>query len=311
VPTLAEDVLEGLFNAPRSLPPKYFYDALGSRLFDEICRTDEYYPTRTELGLLARHADDIVATTLPASILELGSGGATKAARLLEACARRELRVRYAPFDVCAEVLAASGAALQARFPWLEVTPLVGDFTAGLDHLELPPGRRLFVFFGGTIGNFTDLAARRFLAELGRLMEEGDHLLLGVDRVKAPQVLHAAYNDGRGVTARFNLNLLTVLNGALAADFDLANFAHRACYNADAERVEMYLDSVIDQRVAFGRLRRTLELRAGESILTEISRKYTADGVEALLGAAGLATVRHFESAAPLFSLVLARKAHG
>lgn len=309
VPTLEEDVLEGLFTAPRSLPPKYFYDALGSRLFDEICRTDEYYPTRTELALIERHADEVVATSRPTSILELGSGVGAKASILLEACGRQDLRVSYAPFDVCADVLEESGAALQRRFPWLVVTPFVGDFTAGLDHLGLPAGRRLFVFFGGTIGNFTDDEARRFLDEVRLLMGEEDHLLLGVDRVKEPDVLHAAYNDGRGVTARFNLNVLQVLNGALAADFDLDNFVHRACYNSGAQRIEMYLDSVVDQRIEFARLGRTLDLRAGESILTEISRKYTAAGIEALLGCAGLSIARHFESGSPLFSLVLARRA--
>lgn len=309
VPTLEEDVLEGLFTAPRSLPPKYFYDELGSQLFDEICRTEEYYPTRTEMGLIERHAAEIVDIARPTTILELGSGVGTKASLLLGACGRHDLPVSYAPFDVCAEVLAESGAELQHRFPWLVVTPLVGDFTAGLDHLELPPGRRLFVFFGGTIGNFSDEEAGRFLGELAQLMAEGDHLLIGVDRVKSPALLHAAYNDGRGVTARFNLNLLSVLNSALDADFEPRNFAHRARYNAQAERIEMYLDSVVAQRVEFGRLGRTLRLHAGESILTEISRKYTAEGLDALLAGAGLATVRHFESDAPLFSLVLARRA--
>ena len=309
VRSIAEDVLDGLFEPPRRLPPKYFYDAHGSRLFDEICRTDEYYPTRTETALLARHAGEIVALARPTILVELGSGAGTKASLLLRACEQHDNQVTYAPFDVCADVLTESGLALQRQFPWLAVEPLVGDFTAGLDNVPLRDGRRLLMFLGGTIGNFADAEACAFLAEIRDLMNETDHLLLGVDRVKAPEVLHAAYNDERGITAQFNLNVLSVLNAELGSDFNLANFEHRACYNAAQERIEMYLDSTVDQRIGFSKLGRTLELRAGESIMTEISRKYSEAGLHELLGRAGLSLVRHFVSEHPLFSLVLARRA--
>ena len=309
VRSLAEDVLDGLFEPPRQLPPKYFYDAHGSRLFDAICQTPEYYPTRTEMALLARHAAEIVQLARPTVIVELGSGSGAKASLLLGACAAQDRQVCYAPFDVCADVLTESGLALQREFPWLSVVPLVGDFTAGLDHFPLPPGRRLLMFLGGTIGNFADGDAQDFLSEICALMHEDDYLLLGADRVKSPALLHAAYNDQRGVTAQFNLNVLSVLNAELGADFDLANFEHRACYNEAAQRIEMYLDSVVDQQVGFPELGRTLELQAGESILTEISRKFSDESLQRLLHGAGLRIARHFESSQPLFSLVLVTRA--
>ncbi len=309
VRSLAEDVLDGLFEPPRHLPPKYFYDAHGSRLFDAICQTPEYYPTRTEMALLSRHAAEIVQLAGPTVIVELGSGSGAKASLLIGACAAQDRQVCYAPFDVCADVLTESGLALQREFPWLNVAPLVGDFTAGLEHFPLPAGRRLLMFLGGTIGNFTEGDARDFLSEVCALMHEDDYLLLGADRVKSPALLHAAYNDRRGVTAQFNLNVLSVLNAELGADFDLANFEHRACYNEAAQRIEMYLDSVVDQLVGFPELGRTLELQAGESILTEISRKFSDESLQALLHGAGLRVARHFESSPPLFSLVLATRA--
>ena len=309
IPSLAEDVLNGLFESPRQLPPKYFYDAHGSRLFDAICRTPEYYPTRTETALLVRHADEIARVAQPTTIVELGAGTAAKARIMIGACAKRDLQPVYAPFDVCADILTEGGLELQREFPWLSIEPLVGDFTAGLDHVPLRTGRRLLMFLGGTIGNFADGEAAAFLAEVRTLMHHDDFLLLGADRVKSPALLHAAYNDRDGVTAQFNLNVLSVLNTELGSDFDLANFEHRALYNSDAQRIEMYLDSIVDQRIGFRDLGRTLELRAGESILTEISRKFSPQSLEKLLRDAGLRMVRHFESGGPLFSLALVTRA--
>lgn len=311
VPSLADDVLNGLFEPPRQLPPKYFYDARGSLLFDRICRTAEYYPTRTETSLLRRHALDIVRLARPATVVEFGSGSYAKASLLLGACAEAGLEPVYAPFDVCADVLTEAGVALRQSFPWLQVEPLVGDFTAGLEHVPLRPGRRLLMFLGGTIGNFDEGDAETFLTEVRDLMHAGDYLLLGADRVKSPALLNAAYNDRDGITAQFNLNVLSVLNAELGSDFQLSNFEHRALYNPEAERIEMYLDSVVDQRIGFRELGRTLELQAGESILTEISRKFSAASLSGLLESAGLRAVRHFESDGPLFSLVLATRNDG
>jgi len=309
VPSLAEDVLTGLFEPPRQLPPKYFYDAHGSMLFDRICRTPEYYPTRTETALLTRHAADIARIVQPTTVVEFGSGSYAKARLLLAACAEQDLQPVYAPFDVCADVLTESGSALRQEFPWLAVEPLVGDFTAGLAHVPLRPGRRLLMFLGGTIGNFDAGEAEAFLTEVRSLMRKDDYLLLGADRVKSPALLHAAYNDRDGLTAQFNLNVLSVLNAELGSDFELSNFEHRALYNPHAQRIEMYLDSVVDQRIGFRDLGRTLELQAGESILTEISRKFSEASLHAMLGAAGLRVARHFEPDEPLFSLVLAARA--
>ncbi|HKK13525.1 MAG TPA: L-histidine N(alpha)-methyltransferase, partial [Gammaproteobacteria bacterium] len=249
LPDLAQDAREGLLRRPRSLPPKYFYDDRGSRLFDAICDTPEYYPTRTENALLARHAGEILAAVDPDHIVEFGSGTSRKTLHLLEACAADGARSGYWPLDVCESMLRETGEILVDRYQWLQVDALVGDYLGGLDHLPLPDGRRLFVFLGGTIGNFEPWQAEAFLAELRARMNPGDALLLGADRVKDPAVLHAAYNDAAGITARFNLNVLRVLNRELAADFDESAFRHEARYNPALQRIEMYLVARRPQRV--------------------------------------------------------------
>ena len=223
---LAEDARRGLLHRPRSLPSKYFYDERGSRLFDAICRTPEYYPTRTEGMLLARHAAAIIAQARPEHILELGSGASRKTRHLLAACEGGRHTPTYWPFDVCEEMLLAAGAELAGRYDWLTINPLLGDYCGGLRHLPAPNGRRLFVFLGGTIGNFERAEAIALLCELYAIMAPGDRLLLGADRVKDPAVLLAAYNDAQGVTAEFNRNLLQVLNRQLGADFVVEAFRH-------------------------------------------------------------------------------------
>lgn len=309
VPTLKEDVERGFALRPRSLPPKYFYDEVGSQLFDRICDTAEYYPTRAEAALLGEHARTVIATVRPDHIIELGSGTARKTRHLLDACADLAPGVRYWPFDVCQEMLAETGEALVAEYPWLRVTALAGDYMGGLGNLPRPLGRRLFVFLGGTIGNFSELEAQQFLSELRHHMHPGDSLLLGADRVKAPEVLEAAYDDAAGVTAEFNLNLLRVLNRELDADFEVAAFQHRARYNPEAARIEMYLVSERAQRVSVAALGRDYGFAAGEAMLTEISRKFTSESLASMLAAAGLAIEAHFEGGERLFSLVLARPA--
>jgi L-histidine Nalpha-methyltransferase len=309
VASLAEDVSAGLFAEPRSLPPKYFYDARGSRLFDRICDQPEYYPTRTEGALLHEHALDIVGTARPDRILELGSGTSRKTRHLLDACCELGARPSYAPFDVCAEMLVASGAALSMDYAWLDVQPLSGDYTAGLGNLPRRAGRTLYVFLGGTIGNFAEHESAAFLGELRAVMQPGDRLLLGADRVKDPSVLHAAYNDGAGYTAAFNRNVLGVLNRELSADFDLDAFAHYAYFNPAESRIEMHLVALSRQRVEFRTLATALDFAEGDHILTEISRKFTGADLEADLRAAGFAVSRHYQSRRPSFSLVLAQPA--
>lgn len=310
-PTLAEDLRAGFASEPKSLPPKYFYDGHGSALFDRICDTPEYYQTRTEDALLADSASEVLARQRPDHILELGSGTSRKTRRLLDACGSLGLAPRYWPFDVCREVVQQAGARLMAEYPWLGVTGLVGDYLAGLDALPAPEGRRLYVFLGGTLGNFTANESVAFLRELRGCMGEGDALLLGVDRVKDPAVLEAAYDDAAGVTAAFNLNVLSVLNRELGADFPPGAFSHRAVYNAAEQRIEMYLEACRAVRVHVASLGETYVFRRGERMLTEISRKFTPGSLAAELARAGFGVDTRFEPANGYFTLALARPRPG
>ena len=308
VPGLVEDTRAGLLTPPRELPPKYFYDDAGAKLFEEICQTDEYYPTRTEDRLLARHSDEIITHSLPDKIIEFGSGSSAKTRRLLDACETRTHECGYAPFDVCEPALSEAAASLKTQYKWLQVLPMVGDYHAGLDNLPDFDGSRLFLFLGGSIGNFTRSGAKRFLAEIHACMNDGDHFLLGADRVKDAEILHSAYNDARGVTAKFNLNVLSVLNRELGADFDLGNFNHKALFNDEKNRIEMYLISAVDQTITLPGLRETIELQEGEKILTELSHKFNHAELEAMMEELGFAIVRHFQPVNGFYSLVLARK---
>jgi len=310
IPGLEDDVRQGLLQGPpRSLPPKYFYDTRGSALFDRICDTPEYYPTRTEDALLARCAAAIIAEVRPRHIVELGSGTSRKTRRLFDACVSEECHSGYAPFDVCHDVLVEAGGLLVNDYEWLTVNALVGDYHAGFEHLPHFAGRSLFVFLGGTIGNFYQDDAVAFLSELRAHMQPGDRLLLGADRVKDPAVLHAAYNDAGGVTAAFNLNVLRVLNRELDGDFDTDGFYHHACYHPGTQRIEMYLVSKRRQGVRLSRLNQRLEFADGEEMLTEISRKFTREGLLDLLAAGGFRMETHFEAPEGYFSLVLAKPA--
>lgn len=306
VPSLLDDVRNGLLQTPRELPPKYFYDDHGSALFEAICETPEYYPTRAERALLRTHAHAVVDAVRPRVIVELGSGVASKIGPLFEAAAALELAVTYCPFDVCAAVLLKSAALLEGRYAGLSVQPLQGDFTAGLAHLPVLPGPTLYMFLGGTIGNFTDPAALSLLQEIRGLMAPTDRLLLGADRVKDTSVLNAAYNDAAGYTAAFNLNLLSVLNAGVGADFDASQFTHRAFYNELEAQIEMHLVSRAAQTVALPALGTRLQLGEGESIRTEISRKFTPETLQGLLATAGFVVERHFTGKEQAFSLVLA-----
>lgn len=306
MPDLAEDVLQGFASRPRFLPSKYFYDAGGSELFDRICDTAEYYPTRTEARLLEQSARSIIGRAQPDHIIELGSGTSRKTAHLLKACEAHGLAPDYWPFDVCEAILHTAAEALIEAHPWLRVRALIGDYSAGLAHLPQPAGRRLFVFLGGTLGNLTPQESIAFLDELRGLMREGDAFLLGVDRVKEPRVLEAAYDDAEGFTAEFNRNVLKVINQALAGDFDPQAFDHLACYNKALQRIEMYLVARRYQDVRLIALDRRYGFRRGERILTEISRKFTVDSLTSELRAARLNLIDHYQPADCYFSLVLA-----
>jgi L-histidine N-alpha-methyltransferase len=306
VPTMAQEVQAGLKERPRTISPKYFYDALGSHLFERICDTAEYYPSRAEGELLARHAEAIIAQCQPNYLIELGSGSSRKTRHLLDACERLGHYVEYWPLDVCQEMLDEAARGLLMRYPWLKVRALQGDYLAGL---ELPrrQGAALFMFLGGTLGNFKPAEAEAFLSELQGLMQPEDHFLLGADRIKDKHVLEAAYNDREGVTARFNLNVLEVINRELGADFDLSAFSHRAIFNEHARQIEMHLVARAPQEVTVKALDEQYRFEAGEYLLTEISRKFSREGLEQLLKQADMAPVNHFEGGEQLFSLLLTR----
>lgn len=306
---LRTDVRQGLTRRPKQLPSKYFYDERGSRLFDQICRTPEYYPTRIEDALLARAASDIVRRCRPAAIVELGSGTAHKTRHLFDACARLGCHCSYTPVDVCAEVLLESGRALIGRYSWLSVEAWCGDYAGALAALPPAPGPRLFVFLGGTIGNYDEEEALAFLRGVRTAMGPADTLLLGADRVKDPAVLHAAYNDAQGLTAAFNLNMLAVINRELRARFDLRLFSHCAGYDESRSRIEMHLQARCDQVVPIDALGMAVQFEAGESVRTEISRKFTPDTLATLLSDAGFHCAAHYEPDNRYFSLMLATPA--
>ena len=280
----AGDLARGLAARPRSISPKYFYDAAGSQLFDRICELPEYYPTRTELSILGTHARAIAAEMGPgAEIVEFGAGSCVKVALLLDVMERP---ARYLPIDISGEHLAASAAQLRGRYPGLDVQPVVADYT---QRLLLPAplpgaGKRVGFFPGSTIGNFTPAEALHFL-ELSAQVLRGGALLLGADLIKDPDLLHAAYNDSQGVTAAFNLNLLARANRELGTDFALDQFAHSAFYNAPQQRIEMHLVSRCRQHVNLAGT--AYEFEEGETLHTENSCKFTTQGLHRLALAAG------------------------
>lgn len=279
----ARDLLAAFAATPRSISPKYFYDAEGSRLFDRICELPEYYPTRTELAILERRVGEMAALAGDgAEIVEFGAGSLRKVRLLLQAFAAP---ARYVPIDISGEHLRDSAAILRGAYAGLDVHPVVADYT---QPLALPasrgPGRRIGFFPGSTIGNFAPEEALDFLHRAAELLR-GGALVLGADLVKDPAVLHAAYNDAQGVTAAFNLNLLARANRELGANFALPQFAHYAFYNAPLQRIEMHLVSRVRQEVAFAGERFTLQ--EGEALHTENSYKFTVDGLRALAERAG------------------------
>lgn len=305
---MLDDVRAGLLHAPRSLPPKYFYDERGSELFEEITRTDEYYPTRTERALLTRLAPEIVARTTPCTLTELGAGSASKTQILLDAMLARTPRgIVYVPVDVSAAYLEQSAARLRDRYPALRVEPVVADFSTPF-HMPPHPAPALHAFLGSTIGNFVPREAATFLATARARMDARDHFLLGADLRKDPAVLERAYNDARGVTAQFNRNVLRVLDTVLGADFDPEAFEHRAVYDTTEHRIEMYLVAREPQRVTIPEVG-VIDIAAGEPILTEVSYKYDRSTVEQLLDAANLALVEWYTDPDARFALALARPA--
>ena len=295
------DVLSGLVRPQKAVPPKYFYDAEGSRLFEAITELAEYYPTRTEIGLLRRIAPEVAALISPgAALVEFGSGASVKTRILLDAAPQIGV---YAPVDISRAALDEAAAAIRRDYPKLTVAPLLEDFTRALTLPAAAQGRPVTGFFpGSTIGNFTPDEARTFLASAHGLLGAGSRLLVGIDVVKDPATLVAAYDDALGVTAAFNKNLLVRINRELGADFDLDAFAHQAVWNAQASRIEMHLRSLRDQRVRVAG--HVFDFAKGETLHTENSAKFTVEGFADLARGAGWTLEASWLSDEPAFAVV-------
>jgi dimethylhistidine N-methyltransferase len=272
----AADFRAGLANTPRFLPCRYFYDEIGSRLFERITELPEYYLTRTEDAILRRHAGEMVEGWSEAPVMvELGSGSSVKTRRLIAAALRCYGELRYAPIDVSPEILEESAHALSRAFPDLRVTGYAGDYRSALQRLATRWRRpKLLVFLGSSLGNYDPDDAVELLSQIARAMGPADRFLLGTDLVKDRETLEAAYDDAQGVSAAFNLNLLARINRELDGDFELDQFAHRARYRDDLERVEMHLVSRVPQVVHVPRAGLKLRFEVGETIHTENSYKY-------------------------------------
>jgi dimethylhistidine N-methyltransferase len=285
----ARDVCAGLTASPKFLSCCYFYDPEGSRLFEEICTLPEYYLTRAEREILQTHAEELVARLRSdMRLVELGSGSSSKTRHLLSALVRRQSSLHYVPIDICSIILQETSLALQRDFPALQITALAMEYHYGLRHLQrMAKQPQLVLWLGSNVGNFHRDEAAEFLAEVRRLMTQEDRLLMGVDLRKNRDVLEPAYDDARGVTAEFNLNILARINRELQADFDLDAFRHIATYNDEAGRIEMYLVSTRPQRVTIRALELSIELAEGEPIHTENSYKYSLAEIGTLATAAG------------------------
>jgi L-histidine N-alpha-methyltransferase len=289
---LRDDVRTGLTATPKWLPPKWFYDAAGSTLFEEITKLPEYYPTRAERAILDERAPEIARITEAKTLVELGSGSSEKTRLLLDALSGHGTLAAFLPLDVSASALREAVAALREEYPGIDVHGIVGDFTK---HLRTLPGGgvRLVAFLGGTIGNLLPAERAHFLATLRAALEPGEWLLLGTDLVKDEKVLVPAYDDAAGVTAEFNRNVLRVINRELDADFDVAAYDHVALWDPDHEWIEMRLRASRAMRVLVRKLDLTVDFAAGDELRTEISAKFRRDGMERELDAAGF-TLRHW-----------------
>ena len=303
------DIVQGLQSYPKTLPPKYFYDDRGSELFEQICQLPEYYPTRTEAAILEEYADEIAQITNCCELVELGSGSSTKTRFLLDAYQKIADSCSYLPIDVSGGILKASVLELQQQYPDFFIQGLLGTYEQALEHLELERSdserSRMIFFLGSSIGNFTESECDRFLHKVACTLRKGDYFLLGTDLQKPKEILEAAYNDSQNVTAAFNLNILSHLNWRFQGDFDPNLFTHQAIYNQTKNQIEMYLHCLDDHQVSLEVLDLNIQFKTGESILTEISRKFDLEVLESQLELQGLKTLKVWTDPQKLFSLVL------
>ncbi|MCE7003326.1 L-histidine N(alpha)-methyltransferase [Kibdelosporangium philippinense] len=303
---LASDARTGLAASPKTLPPKWFYDARGSDLFEQITRLPEYYPTRAEREILGDRASEIAATSKAHTLVELGSGSSEKTRLLLDALRSAGTLRQFVPLDVSRTALTDAAAACAVDYPSLKVHGVVGDFT---EHLALLPGEapRMVAFLGGTIGNLLPEERAKFLGSLRDVLEPGEWLLLGTDLVKDAETVRVAYDDAAGVTAEFNRNVLHVLNRELGADFDVDAFSHIALWDPVNEWIEMRLRAEKAMQVTVPALGMTVSFDEGEELHTEISAKFRREGIAAELADTGFELTRWWTDTAGRFGLSLSQ----
>ena len=300
------DAIAGLKSTPKSIPARYFYDRRGSQLFEAICELPEYYPTRTEASILKQWAVEIVDRTQAIEIVELGSGSSTKTRFLLDAYLIKDSPLYYTPVDVSDSILKISAKDLLADYPQLKIQAKVATYSQALKQLSTYSlGKRMIIFLGSSIGNFSPEECDRFIDEVTTALNPGDYFLLGIDLQKSSETLEAAYNDASGVTATFTLNMLQHLNNRFDGNFDLNLFQHRAIYNTEQNQIEMYLISQQAQSVRLDRLDLTLKFDPQEAILTEISRKFDLEQMKQYLSNYNLNPLETYTDARQWFGLLL------
>ncbi len=300
------DVVKGLTQTPKTLPPRYFYDDRGSDLFEQICELPEYYLTRTETKILQSCASEIATITGACEIVELGSGSSTKTRILLDAYQQKGLPLHYLPIDVSAGMLESSALSLLADYPSLQVDALAGTYELGLSQIEpsqLPS--RMICFIGSTLGNLNPQECDVFLSQVKAALQTGEYFLLGIDLQKPKHILEAAYNDNQGVTAAFNLNMLEHLNWRFQGNFDTTQFEHWAFYNEVEHQIEMHLKSKRSQAVELHTLKLNVHFEPGETIRTEISRKFSLNSIQQELKAKNLVPQKVWTDENQLFGLLL------
>ncbi|MEM8502799.1 MAG: L-histidine N(alpha)-methyltransferase [Cyanobacteria bacterium P01_D01_bin.1] len=304
-----QDVVTGLSSNPKYLPPKYFYDERGSRLFEQICELPEYYPTRTETSILKAFGSVIAQITGPCEIVELGSGSSTKTRILLDAYQLAGYPLRYLPIDVSSTMLSATAEQLLKEYPEMSIHALAGTYESSLN--VLPSKQlcaRMIAFIGSTIGNMPPRECNDFLAYVSEILESDDYLLLGLDLQKEIETLETAYNDSQGITAAFNLNMLKHLNQRFDGNFDIENFSHIAHYNKQENQIEMYLESAITQSVRLEALDLSVEFERSDRILSEISRKFDVETMTHTLAEHQLNVIKAFTDEQQWFGLLLCQR---
>ena len=299
-----ENIISLLKNKKKSLPTQYLYDDLGSKLFEEICETEEYYLTRTEKQILELNASDIVNEVLPSEIFEFGSGSSKKTKTLIAKVLKRNKKLTYFSFDISIKALKMSYNELNKISKSLNVQLIKGDFNNDMKRIKKSKKNRLYLFLGSTLGNFNNKIAINFLDNIANLMNKEDSFLLGVDKVKDEKIINSAYNDSKGITKKFNKNILNVINKEYKLNFNEKNFLHNAKFNSEKSQIEMYLESTVDHSIKLPN-DENLNIEKGEKILTEISRKFSEKTLRDLFSKANLEIKKSYTDNKKYFSLYL------